>query len=111
MQLLSQPEVQPELSVWKPLDRADHFLSFHRHLNELCSSIAVFDRHLCLTNVNLDSSLAYLADKLITKNPGVRSVDGGEMLRPITGKAVIRNLSGVCFKLLERLNRPFMKGN
>ena len=60
---------------------------------ELCDSIAVFARRLCTNYVNPEYIRAYTASRLIPldKNPGVRPVGVGEVLRRIVGKAVYNN--------------------
>ena len=75
---------------WKRL-----LCSFHRESKDLCSSVAAFARRLCSTYVDPEGLLAYLACRLVplSKNPGVRPIGIGEVLRRIIGKAVMRVVS------------------
>ena len=69
--------------------------SFHRESKDLCSAVAALAKRLCSTYVDPDGILAYLACRLIplNKNPGVRPIGVGEVLRRIIGKAVMRVVS------------------
>ena len=62
--------------------------------DELCDAIATFARKLCKEYVNPCHLHAYTACRLIPldKNPGVRPVGVGEVLRRIVGKAVTASL-------------------
>ena len=72
--------------------------TFGAYSNGLCDAIATLTRKLCLKRFcNEESSLAaLLASKLIPldKNPGLRPIGIGEVLRRIIGRAVIRNCKG-----------------
>ena len=72
---------------WKRLLTSN---SFEKESSDLCSAIATLARLLC-TNVQTPTSLnALLACRLIplNKNPGLRPVGVGEVLRRIIGKSV-----------------------
>ena len=68
--------------------------SFGTYSNNLCESIAALARKLCFSRncANDDSLEALLASKLIPldKNPGLRPIGVGEVLRRIIGRAVMR---------------------
>ena len=65
--------------------------------NDLRSSIVIMTRKLCCERIDIDSNTnstsieAYIACRLIPldKNPGVRPIGIGEVLRRIIGKAII----------------------
>ena len=61
---------------------------------ELCEAVAVFARKLCSEYVDPADISSYTASRLIPldKNPGVRPVGVGEVLRRIVGKAVTMSL-------------------
>lgn len=69
--------------------------SFHRQSKELCAAVAALARRLCSSYVDPEGIAAYLACRLIplNKNPGVRPIGVGEVLRRIIGKAVMKVLS------------------
>ena len=63
---------------------------FKKKSNELCEAVAELGRKLCASNVNPKYLKAYTACRLIPldKDPGVRPIGVGEILRRIIGKAV-----------------------
>lgn len=70
--------------------------SFGNHSQNLCDAIARMTKKLCLKrDIGTDGSLeSFLSCKLIplNKNPGVRPIGVGEVLRRIIGRAVITTL-------------------
>jgi len=65
---------------------------FKSRSDNLCDAVAKVARRLCSEHVNPDFLKAYNASRLIPldKNPGVRPIGVGEMLRRLVGKAVTR---------------------
>ena len=65
--------------------------SFGESSNDLCKAIALVARKMCTDEVNDSSLEALLAARLIplNKNPGLRPIGVGEVLRRIIGKAVV----------------------
>ena len=61
---------------------------------ELCDAIALFARKLCTEYINPEIIRCYTASRLIPldKNPGVRPVGVGEVIRRIVGKAITMSL-------------------
>ena len=68
--------------------------SFNKDSKDLCGAVAAFARRLCSNYVNPGGLQAFLACRLIplNKNPGVRPIGVGEVLRRIIGKAVLRTV-------------------
>ena len=66
--------------------------SFGSASADLCHAISAFGRRISTSYVNPSSLAAYTACRLIPldKNPGVRPIGIGEVLRSIVGKAVMR---------------------
>ena len=64
--------------------------AFGEKSNELCSSIAAFARKISTQFVDPESLMAYTSARLIplNKNPGVRPIGVGEVVRRIVGKAI-----------------------
>ena len=65
--------------------------SFHRESTDLCNAVAALARRLCSSYVDPAGLQAFLACRLIPlhKNPGVRPIGVGEVLRRIIGKAIM----------------------
>ncbi len=66
-------------------------VSFHRESKDLCLAVAEFARRLCTDYVDPKGIRAYVACRLIplNKNPGVRPIGVGEVLRRIVGKVIM----------------------
>ena len=66
--------------------------SFGSTFADLCHAISAFGRRICTSYVDPTGLTAYTACRLIPldKNPGVRPVGVGEVLRRIVGRAVMR---------------------
>ena len=64
--------------------------AFGEKSNELCAAVAALAKRIATTYVDPVSLVTYTACKLIqlNKNPGVRPIGVGEVLRRIVGKAV-----------------------
>ena len=72
-----------------------HLLTGYRPSQKLSDAIACLARRLCTNLVDPDSITAFTCSRLIPldKNPGVRPVGIGEVVRRIVGKAAIRVIS------------------
>ena len=64
---------------------------FGESSNDLCKAIALVARKMCIEETNDSTLEALLAARLIPldKNPGLRPIGVGEVLRRIIGKAVV----------------------
>ena len=60
--------------------------------NDLCSALAAIAKRICTTHVDPSSLMAYTACRLIplNKNPGVRPIGIGEVIRRIIGKVIMK---------------------
>ena len=65
--------------------------SFSRASSDLCNNIAMVARRICTEYVDPESLSSLIACRLIAldKNPGVRPIGVGEVVRRIIGKAVL----------------------
>ena len=65
--------------------------SFSRASSDLCNSIAMMARRICTEYVDPEGLSSFTACRLIAldKNPGVRPIGVGEVVRRIIGKAVL----------------------
>lgn len=72
-----------------------HLLSGYRPSQQLAEAIASLARRLCTELVDPESIVAYTSSRLIPldKNPGVRPIGIGEIVRRIVGKAALRVIS------------------
>ena len=59
--------------------------------NDLCSAIAVMAKKLCIEAIENDNLSTLMACRLVPldKNPGLRPIGIGEVLRRIIGKMVV----------------------
>ena len=69
--------------------------SFRRYSSDLCEAVAFFCRRICTSYVDPIGLKPFLASRLIAldKQPGVRPIGVGEVIRRICGKAILRVLS------------------
>ena len=72
-----------------------HLLSGYRPSQQLADAMASLARRLCTELVDPESVTAYTSSRLvpIDKNPGVRPVGIGEVVRRIVGRAALRVIS------------------
>ncbi len=65
--------------------------SYGTSSNDLCAAIANLAKKLCIQNIGNDSVSALMACRLLPldKNPGLRPIGVGEVLRRIVGKSVV----------------------
>ena len=66
--------------------------AFGEASNDLCSALACTAKRICMSYIDPKSLTAYTACRLIplNKNPGVRPIGIGEVVRRIIGKAVMK---------------------
>ena len=66
-------------------------VSFKSASDDLCHALAAFAKRLCVEEIRESHLTAYIACRLVplAKNPGVRPIGIGEVLRRIVGKAVL----------------------
>lgn len=69
--------------------------SFNEISNELCKQIAFFAKRLATERMHFETLHPYNACRLIPldKNPGVRPIGIGEVLRRLIGRCITRNIS------------------
>ena len=72
-----------------------HLLTGYRPSQQLAEAVASLARRLCTDLVDPEAVAAYISSRLISldKNPGVRPVGVGEVVRRIVGKAALRVIS------------------
>ena len=72
-----------------------HFLTGYRPSHQLADAIACLARRLCTELVDPEAVAAYTSSRLVPldKNPGVRPVGIGEVVRRIIGRAALRVIS------------------
>ena len=77
---------------WKRIMCSKQFKSKPK---ELCESIALLARKLCTKHINPTFLKAYTACRLVplNKNPGIRPVGIGEVIRRIIGKSIMKCVS------------------
>lgn len=78
-----------DANAWRQL------LTGYRHSQQLAEAIAGFARRVSTETVDPASMFAYTSSRLVPldKNPGVRPVGIGEVVRRIVGKAILRVIS------------------
>ena len=87
-------EVGQGLQVWMPVVGILKSNSFGQSSTDICIALANVAKKLCVESNQTNSHEAFLATKHkpLDKNPGLRPIGVGKVIRRITGKALVHTM-------------------